>query len=67
MKWRYFLVAILVVGYAMLAVGAPPVAVAAGIALAAVLNLKQLASQKVQQPKKSNQTPATSATRMVNP
>jgi hypothetical protein len=60
MKWRYFLVAILVVGYAMLAVGAPLVAVAAGIALAALVNLKQLGGLKLQRPKKSR-TPMTPA------
>ncbi len=41
MKWRYFVVAMLVVGYAMLAVGAPLAAVIAGIALAALMNWKQ--------------------------
>ena len=41
MKWRYFVVAVLVVGYAMLAVGAPLIAVLAGCALAAVLNWRQ--------------------------
>jgi hypothetical protein len=42
MKWSYFVVAILVVGYAMLAIGAPLVAVLGGIALAAIMNMKQL-------------------------
>ncbi len=71
MKWRYFLVAILVVGYAMLAVGAPLVAVVAGIALAALLNLKQQGGLKLQRPKKSR-TPITPPTpvpaaRVANP
>jgi hypothetical protein len=61
MKWRYFLVAILVVGYAMLAVGAPLVAVVAGVALAALLNLKQQGGLKLQRPKKSP-TPITPPT-----
>jgi hypothetical protein len=65
-KWRYFIVAMLVVGYAMLAVGAPLVAVVAGIALAALMNLKQLGTWKTWHSKKSPfpatliaQTPAT--------
>jgi len=71
MKWRYFLVAMLVVGYAMLAVGAPLVAVIAGIALAALVNLKQLGGLKIGLPKK-NRIPATRITqtpapRTVNP
>ncbi len=71
MKWRYFLVAILVVGYAMLAVGAPLMAVVAGIALAALLNLKQQGGLKLQRPKKSRTpmippTPAQ-AVRAANP
>lgn len=41
MKWRYFLAAVLVVGYAMLVVGAPLITVLGGIAIAAALNLKQ--------------------------
>ena len=65
MKWRYFVVAMLVVGYAMLAVGAPLVAVIAGIALAAVANLKQLGGLKIGLPKKSP-APITPATRPVN-
>jgi hypothetical protein len=66
MKWRYFLVAALVVGYAMLAVGAPFIAVAAGIAFAAFLNLKQLKGLN-SEPSKKSQTPVTPATRTVNP
>ena len=62
MKWRYFVVAMLVVGYGMLAVGAPVVAVIAGIALAAVANLRQLGGLKIGWPKKSR-TPITPATR----
>jgi len=53
MKWRYFLVAVLVVGYAMLAVGAPLFAVIAGIAFAALLNLKQQGAFKLKESKKS--------------
>ncbi len=71
MKWRYFLVAILVVGYAMLAVGAPLMAVVAGVALAALLNLKQQGGLKLQRPKKSGipMTPPTPApvARVANP
>lgn len=65
MKWRYFVVAMLVVGYAMLAVGAPWIAVIAGIALAAVANWKQVGSFKIGLPKKSR-TPMTPAARTVN-
>jgi hypothetical protein len=59
MKWRYFVVAMLVVGYAMLAVGAPLVAVIAGVALAAVVNLKQQGGFR---PSKKSGSPITSAT-----
>ncbi len=63
MKWRYFLVAILVVGYAMLAVGAPLMAVLAGIVLAGLLNVKQQGLPKMGPSKKSRHpmTPRTSA------
>jgi hypothetical protein len=66
MKWRYFVVAMLVVGYAMLAVGAPLVAVIAGVALAAVMNLKQQGKLKAW-PSKKSPNPITPTTRMVNP
>ena len=62
MKWRDFVVAILVVGYAMLAAGAPLIAVIAGIAFAAVLNVKHQGLPKVARSKKSR-TPMTPATR----
>ena len=65
MKWRYFVVAMLVVGYAMLAVGAPLIAVVAGIALAGLANLRQLGGLKVGLPKKSP-TPMTPAIKTVN-
>lgn len=61
MKWRYFIVAMLVVGYAMLAVGAPLVAVVAGIVFAALMNLKQLGTWKTWQSKK-RPTPAALVT-----
>ncbi len=53
MKWRYFVVAVLVVGYAMLAVGAPLITVLAGCALAAVFNWRQQSALKRPTPKKS--------------
>jgi hypothetical protein len=65
MKWRYFIVAMLVVGYAMLAVGAPLIAVIAGIALAAVANLRQQGGLKIGWPKKSP-APMTPATKTVS-
>ena len=66
MKWRYFVVAILVVGYAMLAVGAPLVAVIAGIALAAVMNVKQQGIPKLGSSKKSRAPITPPTTRTVN-
>ena len=65
MKWRYFVVAMLVVGYAMLAVGAPLIAVIAGIALAAVANVRQQGGLKIGLPKKSP-APMPPVTRTVN-
>ena len=53
MKWRYFLVAVLVVGYAMLAIGAPLIAVLGGCALAAILNWRQQKALGVAPPKKT--------------
>lgn len=64
MKWRYFIVAMLVVGYAMLAVGAPLIAVAAGIALAAIVNLKQ---QGFKLSKKGRRPVTATTVRTVNP
>jgi hypothetical protein len=55
MKWSYFVVAILVVGYAMLAIGAPLIAVIAGVGLAAIMNMKQLGTFERWWPKKRNQ------------
>lgn len=41
MKWRFFFGACVLVGYAVLSLGAPPAALAAGMLLAALLNLMQ--------------------------
>lgn len=67
MKWRYFLVAILVVGYAMLAVGAPLIAVLAGIALAAVLNVKQQGGFEWRRQSKKSEPMIPATPRTVNP
>jgi hypothetical protein len=39
MNWRYFVGACMVVGFALVKAGAPPLAVATGILLATLLNL----------------------------
>ena len=63
MKWRFFLVAVLVVGYAMLVAGAPLIAVLGGIAIAAVLNLKQQGTWRPRASKKSQDQMIPAGTR----
>ncbi len=44
MSWRFFICACLLVGYLLLSRGVPPLAVGAGITLAALVNLAKLRS-----------------------
>jgi len=43
-KWTYFAGAVILAAYFLLSAGAPPLAVAAGIALAAVFTLRRARS-----------------------
>jgi hypothetical protein len=65
MKWKLFVGAAIVVGSALLKAGAPLVSVALGIALAALLNLRQRARPAKAKPK-DGEGAARSVTRTVN-
>lgn len=66
MKWKFFVGAALVVGAALWKAGAPPLSIALGITLAAVLNLRQQAKLGKTKPK-NTKTQARAVTRTVNP
>ncbi|HET6247421.1 MAG TPA: hypothetical protein VFE47_06985 [Tepidisphaeraceae bacterium] len=47
MTWRYFIAACLLVALALLSVGAPPAAIAAGLIAAGILNLVKRRKQSI--------------------
>jgi hypothetical protein len=65
MKWRIFIAAALAVGLTLWTAGAPPAALAFGIALAALLNYKKAKSGTARPSKAEIADPSTKRT--VNP